>query len=119
MFIYMKIILSTFFLFFTSFVFAERSSLGFIGDSCSSFLDMDRQFSDEEFRDTFGVSEVRGFLTGANVFYFMQTDNLKIIDVDSAEEVFDFLVTSCRMKPGEDVFFIMTEYFYSLPDAEL
>ncbi len=115
----MKIIFSTFFLFISSLVFAERSSLGFIGDSCSSFLDMDRRFSDEEFRDIFGVSEVRGFLTGANVFYFMQTDNLKIIDIDPAEDIYDFLVTSCRMKPEEDVFFIMTEYFYSLPDADL
>ena len=119
MYAYMKIIFSIFFLFFSSLVFAERSSLGFIGDSCSSFLDMDQRFSDEEFKDIFGVSEVRGFLTGANVFYFMLTDNLKIIDVDSAEEVFDFLVTSCRMKPDEDVFFIMTEYFYSLPEADL
>ena len=47
----------------------------------------------------------------------MQTDKLKIIDVDSAEEVFDFL-TSCRMKPGEDVFLFMKVYFY-LPDADL
>ena len=115
----MKIIFSTFFLFLSSLVFAERSSLGFIGDSCSSLLDMDQQFSDVEFRDTFGVSEVRGFLTGANVFYFMQTNNVKIVDVDTAEDIFDFLVTSCRMKPEEDVFFLMTEYFYSLPDAAL
>ena len=114
----MKKFFSTLFLFFSSLVFAERSSLGFIGDNCSSFLDIDLQFSDEEFRDIFGVSEVRGFLTGANVFYFMQTDNLKIIDVDSAEDIFDFLVTSCRIKPDEDVFFIMTEYFYSLPEAD-
>ena len=76
-------------------------------------------FSDEEFKDILGVSEVRGFLTCAYVFYFLLTVNLKIIDVDSAEEVFDFLVTSCRMKPDEDVFLIMTEYFYSLPDADL
>ncbi len=114
----MKIIFSTLFLFFSSLVFAERSSLGFIGDSCSIFLDVDQQFSDEEFRDVFGVSEVRGFLTGANVFYFMQTDKIKIIDIDSAEEVFDFLVTSCRMRQDEDVFVIMTEYFYSLPDSK-
>ena len=115
----MKIFFATFFLLLSSLVFAERSSLGFIGDSCSSLLDMDQQFSDEEFKDIFGVSEVRGFLTGANVFYYMQTDKLKIIDVDSAEEVFDFLVTSCRMKPSEDVFLFMTEYFYSLPNADL
>lgn len=114
----MKIIFSTLFLLVSSLAFAERSSLGFIGDSCSMFLDMDQQYSDEEFRDIFGVSEIRGFLTGANVFYYYSTDELKIIDVDSAEEIFDFLITSCRMKPDEDVFFIMTEYFYSLPDAE-
>ena len=103
-------------IFLYSIAFLFFSHQNFYGQSNKSGS---AKFSDEEFRDTFGVSEVRGFLTGANVFYFMQTDNLKIIDVDSAEEVFDFLVTSCRMKPGEDVFFIMTEYFYSLPDAEL
>ena len=115
----MKIFFTIVFMFISSLGFAEgRSSLGFIGDSCSIFLQVDESYSDEEFRDVFGVSEIRGFLTGMNVYYYLYNENLKIIDVDEAEEIFDYLIVMCRANPEDDVYVILTKYFASLPDYQ-
>tara|TARA_B100000029_G_scaffold501273_1_gene574345 strand:+ start:736 stop:1047 length:312 start_codon:yes stop_codon:yes gene_type:complete len=97
--------------------FAERVTLGFVGDSCKMFNENKNKFG-KEFDDML-ESEIIGFLTGYNMYVAQldgNADRMKTLDHHSIEYAYSNITEYCRKNPDDYVFFGLIEYYNSLPN---
>jgi len=100
----------------------ENVTWGLTGEKCSTFIKNKEEFSSikEEFQKVV-ESEVRGFLTGYNLYEAVENknlDKLKTINYDSTEFIYNKLMENCRKNSNEYVFMILIDYYYELPFAK-
>jgi len=102
--------------FYCNAVFAEKVTLGFVGDSCKEFNKGKKKFG-KEFEDLV-VSEMMGFLTGINIYIADRdgnTNRVKLLSHNSTDYIYNNIVEYCRKKPDDYVFFGLIDYYESLP----
>ncbi len=106
-------------LFWCNVGFAERVTLGFVGEYCKSFNKSKDELG-KEFDDYF-IAEMMGFLTGYNVYIGIQdggSKNMKILDHYSMDHAYSTIIEFCRKHPENSVYFGLKYYFDTLPNVK-
>ena len=114
-----KIILSFVLTFvFSSSLYAEKATIGLLGDSCSIFKDLKESYPREEFENHV-QAEIMGFLTAYNLYPKIHIDLdyiIKKLSDDSADHAYVSVIKHCDKYPDDAAFIGIINYIDTLPD---
>ena len=96
----------------------DKVTLGVTGDYCKKFNSNQIEFKEsKEVYMTLVQSEIRGFLTGYNIYVGIKersVDNMKIINKDSEDFIFAYVLEYCKKNIDGAVFMGLVEYYNNL-----